>query len=127
MPMLKGFSRCKLCRLSIEEQEEIWQWFKEGLTYAEIAERLGVDYQSLARHKKHLLRAIERYLMLQVEQRDELKRLDLQIRLEKEKRKQLELAREREERAKAALDALRDLVSPQKFSKIVALLAEEGE
>ncbi len=74
-----------------------------------------------------MLRAMERYLILQVEQKDELKRLDLQVRLEKEKRKQLELAREREERAKAALDALRDLVSLEKFQKIVALLSEGEE
>lgn len=125
--MLKGFSRCRLCRLDKEQQEQIWQWFKEGRSYIEIAERLGTDYQSVYRHKRHMLRAMERYLILQVEQRDELKRLDLQVRLEKEKRKQLELAREREERAKAALDALRDLVSPEKFQKIVALLSEGEE
>lgn len=125
--MLKGFSRCRLCRLGKEQQEQIWQWLKDGLSYIEIANRLGTDYQSVYRHKKHMLRAMERYLMLQVEQRDELKRLDLQIKLEREKRKQLELAREREERARAALDALRDLVSAEKFQKIVSILSQEGD
>jgi hypothetical protein len=74
-----------------------------------------------------MLRAMERYLILQTEKADELKRLDLLIRYEREKRKQLELAREREERAKAALDALRDLVSADKFAQIQQILMEEGD
>jgi hypothetical protein len=71
---------------------------------------------------------MERYLILKTEKADELKRLDLLIRYEREKRKQLELAREREERAKAALDALRDLVSADKFARIQQILLEgEGD
>jgi hypothetical protein len=66
-------------------------------------------------------------LILQTEKADELKRLDLLIRYEREKRKQLELAREREERAKAALDALRDLVSADKFAQIQQILMEDGD
>jgi hypothetical protein len=37
------------------------------------------------------------------------------------------LAREREERAKAALDALRDLVSADKFARIQQILMEDGD
>jgi hypothetical protein len=70
---------------------------------------------------------MERYLILQTEKADELKRLDLLIRYEREKRRQLELAREREERAKAALDALRDLVSADKFAQIQQILMEDGD
>jgi predicted transcriptional regulator len=108
-------------------QEEIWQQMKAGKTYEEIAQSLGVSFQTVYRHKRHMLRAMERYLILQTEKADELKRLDLLIRYEREKRKQLELAREREERAKAALDALRDLVSADKFARIQQILMEEGD
>ena len=127
MPMLKSFSQCRLCRLDSDAQEEIWQMMKAGKTYEEIAQSLGVNYQVVYRHKRHMLRAMERYLILQAEKADELKRLDLLIRYEREKRKQLELAREREERAKAALDALRDLVSADKFARIQQILLEEGD
>jgi IS30 family transposase len=127
LPMLKSFSRCRLCRLDADMQEEIWQQMKAGKTYEEIAQSLGVSFQTVYRHKRHMLRAMERYLILQTEKADELKRLDLLIRYEREKRKQLELAREREERAKAALDALRDLVSADKFARIQQILMEEGD
>ena len=125
--MLKSFSRCRLCRLDADMQEEIWQQMKAGRTYAEIAENLGVSFETIYRHKRHMLRAMERYLILQSEKASELKRLDLLIRYEREKRKQLELAREREERAKAALDALRDLVSADKFARIQQILMEGDE
>lgn len=125
--MLKGFSRCRLCRLDSDVQEQIWQWFKQGLTYDEIAERLNTNFQSVYRHKRHMLRAYERYIQVQAEQWDELKRLDIQLRVEREKRKQLELAREREERAKVVLDALRDLVSPDKFQRILDILSESDD
>jgi len=125
--MLKSFCQCRLCRLDADMQEEIWQRMKAGETYEKIAQWLGVSYQTVYRHKRHMLRAMERYLILQTEKADELKRLDLLIRYEREKRKQLELAREREERAKAALDALRDLVSADKFARIQQILLEEGD
>jgi len=127
LPLLKGFSRCRLCRLNAEKQEQIWQWLKEGLTYQQIAENLGVSHQMVYRHKRHMLRAFERYMQVMGEKASELKRLDIQLQVEREKRKQLELAREREERAKLVVDALKELVSKEKFERIMDILSEEGE
>ncbi len=127
LPTLRGYNRCRLCVMPSDFQEQFWSWMREGKTIAQLAELSGVSEAVAFRHRRHLIRCYERFITLSASHVDDLKRLDLQVKLEREKRRQLELAREREERAKTALDALRDLVSADKFQRILSILQEGDE
>ena len=115
---------CKLCKLNAELQETIYSAFQRRATLREVVGILaqhGVNAteRQVWTHKKHMRLLIEKTT---AQQRDseslKLKNLQLQV-------EQLKLARTKDELANAVLNALKELVSREQYSRIISIIQEE--
>lgn len=117
---------CKLCKLTAEMQETIFNAFQKRATLREISGILAqhgvhTTERQVWTHKKHMRLLIEKSSAYERESESlKLKTLQLQV-------DQLKLARTKDELAGAVLNALRELVDREQYSRIISIIQEEHE
>ena len=118
---------CKLCAAPPYVQEALLEMIQQRAPVREILHYLSengypIDEDIYYRHKKHLLQFLQRTQSPTIA---ELPSMEAQLRMQQLQLQALRLARTREEKARAVLDALRDLVSAEHYEVIREILQVE--
>ena len=120
---------CKLCAAPADVQEALLEMIERRAPVREVLHFLAergytVSEKTYHTHKRHLRQFLER---TQSPTFAEVPSMQAQIRLQQMQIEALRLARTREEKARAALDALRDLVSVEHYEVIREILGVEQD
>jgi len=118
---------CKLCTAPPEVQEWLLEQIEKRAPIRETLYHLArigytISEKTYHTHKKHLRQFLERAAQPTLTQLPSMRQ---QLERERMQLEALKLARTREEKARAALEALKDLVSPEHYQVILAILEAE--